>query len=75
MGAMATAPGDVQRRQQSSPGNGITRRDLIRLLLLSAGPFTLLASPAWPARWDIVPSLSVAGIYTDNLSLTPRSFR
>ena len=71
MGAMAAAPGDALRRLQSSPGNRSIRRDLIRLLLPSAGLFTLLATPAWPARWDIVPSLSVGEIYTDNLSLAP----
>jgi uncharacterized protein (PEP-CTERM system associated) len=72
---MATAPGDAQRRLQSGPGNSTIRRDPIRLQLLSAGLFTLLASPAWPAKWDIVPSLSVAEIYTDNLSLAPDAFK
>lgn len=71
MGAMATAPGNTQRLLRSSPRNGAARCRLIRLLLPSAGLLTLLASPAWPAKWDIVPSLSVGEIYTDNLSLAP----
>jgi uncharacterized protein (PEP-CTERM system associated) len=68
---MAKVPGDARLRPQSRPDNGNTRRDLIRRLSLSAGLSALLASTAWPARWDIVPALSVRETYTDNVSLTP----
>jgi len=68
---MAKVPGDAQLPPQSRPDNGNTSRDLIRCLSLSAWLLALLASHAWPARWDIVPSLSVGETYTDNLSLTP----
>ena len=42
----------------------------MRSLLLSAALSALLACPAWAAKWEIVPSLSVGEIYTDNLSLS-----
>ncbi len=40
-------------------------------LTLSAALPVLLAGPAWAARWDVVPTLAVGEIYTDNLSLSP----
>jgi uncharacterized protein (PEP-CTERM system associated) len=40
------------------------------VLVLSAMLPPLLCCPAWAAKWDIVPSLSVSETYTDNLSLT-----
>ena len=43
----------------------------MRLLSLSAGLSTLLACPAWAAKWEIVPTLSLVETYTDNVSLTP----
>jgi uncharacterized protein (PEP-CTERM system associated) len=43
----------------------------MRLLPLFTALAALFACPAWAARWDIVPSLSVAETYTDNLSLAP----
>jgi uncharacterized protein (PEP-CTERM system associated) len=43
----------------------------MRLLSLSAALPALLSCPAWAARWDIVPTLSVGETYTDNLSLAP----
>jgi uncharacterized protein (PEP-CTERM system associated) len=45
----------------------------MRLLSLSAVLSTLLACPAWAAKWDIVPALSLIETYTDNVSLTQDS--
>ncbi len=56
---------------QASPGSGDARRNLMRFLSLSAALPALLACPAWAAKWDIVPTLSVVETYTDNVSLTP----
>ena len=47
------------------------RDGALRFLALSAAVSALLACPAWAAKWDIVPTLSVGEIYTDNLSLSP----
>ena len=47
------------------------RGGALRFLALSAALPILLACPAWAAKWDIVPTLSVGEIYTDNLSLSP----
>jgi uncharacterized protein (PEP-CTERM system associated) len=31
----------------------------------------MICSPAWAAKWDIVPTFTVSETYTDNVSLTP----
>jgi uncharacterized protein (PEP-CTERM system associated) len=43
----------------------------MRFLSLSAALPALLSCPAWGAKWEVVPTLSVVETYTDNLSLTP----
>jgi len=68
---MAKARSDAQRRRQASPGSGDARRNLMRFLSLSAALPALLSCPAWAAKWEIVPALSVRETYTDNLSLAP----
>lgn len=68
---MVKAHGDVAGRLQASSGNENSRRNLIRVLLLTAALPVLLAFPAWAAQWDIVPALSVSETYTDNVSLAP----
>jgi len=47
----------------------------MRFLSLSASLPALLAGPAWAAKWEIVPTLSVGETYTDNVSLTPDAVR
>ena len=42
---------------------------MTRFLSLSAALSVLLACPAWPAKWDVVPTVSVIETYTDNVSL------
>ncbi|HEX9743165.1 MAG TPA: TIGR03016 family PEP-CTERM system-associated outer membrane protein, partial [Nitrospiraceae bacterium] len=49
----------------ASLGNGVSGRYLSQFLSV----FTLLACPAWAARWDVVPSLSLVETYTDNVFL------
>jgi uncharacterized protein (PEP-CTERM system associated) len=68
---MAKVPADARLRLQSRPDNGNTCRDLIRRLSLSAALPALVAGPAWAAKWDIFPTLSLVETYTDNVSLTP----
>ncbi len=68
---MAKARSDAQRRLQASPGSADARRNLMRFLSLSAALPALLSCPAWAAKWDVVPTLSVVETYTDNVSLTP----
>ena len=73
---MATARSDAQPRLQEGPGNGNAHYNLMRFLSsMSAALAALLASPAWAAKWDIVPTLSVLETYTDNLSLTPDALK
>ena len=69
---MANARSEAQRRRQARPGGGDVRCNLIRFLSLSAA---LLACPAWAAKWDVVPTLSVGETYTDNLSLAPDALK
>lgn len=47
----------------------------MRFLSLSAALPALLAGPAWAAKWDFVPTLSVQETYTDNLSLAPDALK
>ena len=42
-----------------------------RILILVAAA-SLPATPAWPAKWDIVPALVVEETYSDNIALSPR---
>jgi uncharacterized protein (PEP-CTERM system associated) len=63
---MARARRDAQGALPASLGHGVIYcRNLLRVLSLS----TLLAYPAWAVKWDVVPTLSVAETYTDNVSL------
>lgn len=68
---MAKARSDAQRWRQARPGSEDVRRNLKRFLLTSAALPALLSCPAWAAKWDIVPTLSVGETYTDNVSLAP----
>ena len=70
---MVKARRDARRRRQAGPGSGDTRCNLIRFLSLSAALPALLSGPAWGAKWEVVPTLSVVETYTDNLSLTPNA--
>jgi len=47
----------------------------MRFLSLSAALPALFSYPAWAAKWDIVPTLSVGETYTDNLSLAPDALK
>jgi uncharacterized protein (PEP-CTERM system associated) len=67
---MATPRSDAQPRLQEGPDSEKAHYILKRFLLLSAPLSALLACPAWAAKWDIVPTLSVIETYTDNVSLT-----
>ena len=69
---MATARSDAQPRLQTGPGGGNGHCNPIRFLLsISTALAALFACPAWAAKWDIVPTLSVVETYSDNISLTP----
>ena len=67
---MARARSDAQPWRQARPDNGQCCRNLKRFLWLSAAVPALLSCPAWAAKWEIVPTLSVKETYTDNISLT-----
>ena len=41
------------------------------LLSMSTALAGLFACPAWAAKWDIVPTLTLVETYSDNISLTP----
>jgi len=47
----------------------------MRFLSMSAALPALLSCPAWAAKWDVVPTLSVGETYTDNLSLAPDALK
>ena len=68
---MAKARCDAQRWRQANPGSRDARCNLIRFLWLSAALPALLSCPAWAAKWELVPTLSLVETYTDNISLTP----
>ena len=72
MGAMATARSDAGPRLQTGPsGSGNAHYNLKRFLSsMAVALAALLACPAWSAKWDFVPTLSVVETYTDNVSLT-----
>ena len=60
-----------RRPLPASPSNRGASRSLTRSLCGSAALFAVLACPAgWAAKWDIVPTLSVAESYTDNIALS-----
>jgi len=69
---MGRARGGAQRTLLAGLGDGDSRHNPFRFLALSAALPALLALLACPARaekWDVVPTLSVAETYTDNISL------
>ena len=72
---MVKAGNDAPRWRQARPGNGDVRSNLKRLLSMSVALPALLSCPAWAAKWDIVPTLSVAETYTDNVSLAPNALK
>jgi uncharacterized protein (PEP-CTERM system associated) len=47
----------------------------MRFLSMSAALPALLSCPAWAAKWDVVPTLSVGETYTDNRSLAPDALK
>jgi hypothetical protein len=72
---MAKAQNGAQRlRQPSLRSRGDVLSDLKRVLSMCAAISTLVSCPAGAAKWDIVPTVSVAETYTDNVSLAPNSF-
>jgi uncharacterized protein (PEP-CTERM system associated) len=62
---MVRARGGAKQELPISLSGGNSRRFLLGIVALA----TLLARPAWADKWEIVPTLSVSEIYTDNLSL------
>jgi hypothetical protein len=68
---MGRARGGVQRTLLPSLGDGDSRHNLFRFLALPAllALLALLACPARAEKWDVVPTMSVAETYTDNISL------
>lgn len=65
---MAKAHSGARRSLPTFASSGDSSRNPTWFLSLTAA---LLACPAWAAKWEIVPTLSVAETYTDNVSLTP----
>ena len=72
---MAKAGSDAQRWRQAGAGSDYVRSNLKRFLSISVALLALLAGPAWAAKWDVVPTLSIGETYTDNLSLTPDALK
>jgi len=68
---MATKRRDSSLRLQTDATRGYPSRSPTQISLLVAALFVLSAFPAWPAKWDIVPTLSLEETYTDNLTLAP----
>jgi len=62
---------DSSPRLQTDATRGYPGRSPTQISVLVAGLLVLSASPAWPANWDIVPTLSLGETYTDNLTLAP----
>src|SRR6185295_18338674 len=69
MGAMGTARTNARPRQHARPGSEDLRRNLKRLLSIAAALPGLLTGSVWATKWDVVPTLGVGEIYTDNVSL------
>ena len=65
---MAKARIGAQPSLLAVASNGGSSRNLRWFLSLNAA---LLAFPAWAAKWEVVPTLSLAETYTDNVSLVP----
>src|SRR5262245_50737046 len=73
-GATATATAPMARAPGGTPGTllaclgsrVIGCRDLFGFLSVSI----LLVCPAWAAKWEVVPTLSVSESYSDNITLT-----
>ena len=72
---MAEARGSAQRSPLAALGSGENPCRFLGLSPLCFALATLLAGPAWAARWDIVPTLVVSETYTDNVSLAPDSLK
>jgi uncharacterized protein (PEP-CTERM system associated) len=72
---MAEARGSAQRSPLADLGSGAYPCRFLGLSPLCFALATLLAGPAWAARWDIVPTLAVSETYTDNVSLEPDSLK
>jgi uncharacterized protein (PEP-CTERM system associated) len=72
---MVRARSDAQPRRQARSASGDVRRTLKWFLSLSVALPALLSFPAWAAEWDIVPTVSVGEIYTDNVSLSPDALK
>lgn len=49
--------------------------NLARFASIPVALSAFLACPSWAAKWEIVPTLSVGEIYTDNLSLAPDTLK
>jgi uncharacterized protein (PEP-CTERM system associated) len=71
---MATAPSGARRRQATTDRGDAYRNPLLLLSLSFALP-AMISCPAWAAKWDIEPTLTVSETYTDNISLTPDAAR
>ena len=71
---MVTTQRDASEVSQVNPIFGSRRFDLTRTfcLLIAIVP-GLIVGPAWSAKWDVVPTLSAAETYTDNVALAPNS--
>ncbi len=73
---MAKSQSDAQRWREASPSSVVdVRRNQKRFLSRSAALLALLSCPAWAAKWDIVPTVSVGETYTDNVLLAPDVFK
>jgi len=68
---MATAHGDAHSVTAACKlGGGGSHRFLLRFLSLFAGFSAWLAYPAWAAKWEFVPTVTLTEGYTDNVSLS-----
>jgi len=71
---MATTRRDVSEVLRASSVCEGRRYYLLRTLCMVFTVISgLVVAPAWSAKWDVVPTLSVAETYTDNVSLAPNS--
>jgi uncharacterized protein (PEP-CTERM system associated) len=68
--------GESERlRFPTSPGDRDSARRLTAFFALPAATLALLAGPVRAAKWDVVPTLTVAESYTDNVFLAPDPLR